>query len=167
MFLEKAVNDTLVLLHEPLEKIESDVYSKSSAELSGASIGQHYRHVIEIFECLSNGYESGEVSYDNRKRDPLIEHDKTAAIAAIKKLVTKMSRPEKALQLVASFSPSQEQPEYFSTTYHRELAYALEHAVHHMAIIKIGLKFLSPALKLPDNFGVAAATVKYKNACAQ
>jgi hypothetical protein len=167
MYLEKAVNDTLVLLYETLEKIDDTVYSKPCKELNGAGIGQHYRHVIEIFDCLATGYEQGQISYDRRKRDKLLEQDRHAAQQAIKKLMDHISLPEKQLQLAASYTTDSDHTEYFATTFHRELAYALEHAVHHMAIIKIGFQFVVPGLKLPDNFGVAAATLKHKNACAQ
>jgi len=50
---------------------------------------------------------------------------------------------------------------------HRELQYNIEHAVHHLAIIKIGVKTLEDSFKLDDNFGIAASTIRNKNACAQ
>jgi uncharacterized damage-inducible protein DinB len=167
MYLEKAVSDTLVLLYETLDKIDDAVYSNPCRELNGATIGQHYRHVIEIFDCLAKGYETGQISYDTRKRDKQLEQDRQTAKQAIKKLMSRISLREKQLQLAASYTTDNDDTEYFATTYHRELAYALEHAVHHMAIIKIGFQFIAPGLKLPDNFGVAAATLKHKNACAQ
>ena len=44
----------------------------------------------------------------------------------------------------------------------RELAYNIEHAIHHMAIIKIAVQTVFPKVKLADNFGVAFSTVRYQ-----
>jgi hypothetical protein len=41
--------------------------------------------------------------------------------------------------------------------------YNVEHAIHHMALIKVGLKEVCPAVKIPADFGVAVSTVKYLN----
>jgi hypothetical protein len=43
--------------------------------LSSATIGEHTRHVIEMFQCLLNNYESGVVNYDERARDIVLQTD--------------------------------------------------------------------------------------------
>ena len=48
------------------------------------------------------------------------------------------------------------------TNYYRELIYNIEHAVHHMAIMKIGIHEVAPYISLPADFGVAASTIRYK-----
>jgi len=53
------------------------------------------------------------------------------------------------------------------TTFNRELLYAIEHTVHHMAIIKIGMLLNYPNVTVPENFGVAESTIQYKTSCAQ
>ena len=44
----------------------------------------------------------------------------------------------------------------------RELVYNIEHAIHHMALIKIGIKEVAPQLQLPEGFGVANSTIRHK-----
>jgi hypothetical protein len=166
MIVETAAKSTLTLLRDTLDKISAHDYCSPCNELNGATIGQHYRHIIEMFECLADGYDTGTVSYDNRKRNPRLEQNKQAASLFIKGLLGRISLPQKNLLLAASYAQTTEGLEYFSTTYHRELAYALEHAVHHMAILKIGFRFMLPDLQLPANFGVAASTVRHKTATA-
>jgi hypothetical protein len=166
MIVETAAKSTLTLLSDTLDKISEHDYSSPCKELSGATIGQHYRHIIEMFECLADGYDCGIVSYDDRKRDPRLEQSKQTASIFIQGLLGRISLPQKNLLLAASYAQTTEGPEYFSTTYHRELAYALEHAVHHMAILKIGFRFMLPGLHLPANFGIAASTVRHKTATA-
>ena len=53
-----------------------------------------------------------------------------------------------------------------ATNYHREIAYNLEHTIHHMALIRVGLTEVAK-IELPENFGVASSTVKFRNQCAQ
>ena len=166
MIVETAAKSTLTLLSDTLDKISEHDYYSPCNELNGATIGQHYRHIIEMFECLADGYDTGTISYDDRKRDPRLEQNKQAAFLFIKSLLPKISLPQKNLRLAASYSQTADGPEYFSTTYHRELAYALEHAVHHMAILKIGFRFIVPGLQLPANFGVAVSTIRHKSAVA-
>jgi len=52
------------------------------------------------------------------------------------------------------------------SNYYRELAYNLEHTIHHMALIRVGVNEVS-SIELPVEFGVAYSTVKYRKQCAQ
>ena len=54
----------------------------------------------------------------------------------------------------------------FHTNYYREVAYNLEHTIHHMALIKVGICEFTDIL-VPEGFGVAASTIKYRKECAQ
>ena len=47
------------------------------------------------------------------------------------------------------------------SSYSREILYAIEHAVHHMAILKIGVNLEFKKVTVPPNFGVAESTVRY------
>ena len=52
------------------------------------------------------------------------------------------------------------------TNYYREIAYNLEHTVHHMALIRVGINEVA-AIELPAGYGVASSTIKSRNTCAQ
>ena len=52
-----------------------------------ASIGQHYRHVLDHFLCLESGIAAGEIDYDNRERNPQLETDLNYARATTERLI--------------------------------------------------------------------------------
>ncbi|MBS1575551.1 MAG: hypothetical protein JST09_09640 [Bacteroidetes bacterium] len=48
------------------------IFQQLEDSLSGAAIVGHVRHVLEMFVCLQQGYETGMVNYEKRKRDKLL-----------------------------------------------------------------------------------------------
>jgi uncharacterized damage-inducible protein DinB len=130
--------------------------------LSGASIGQHVRHVLEFYLCLLNGLETGTVNYDHRERNLEIENQLETALATIDKLILNLNdlNQDQALKLEGDAGVSVNVPFSIATNLQRELAYNLEHSIHHQAIIKIGLKQLSFDAVLSKEFGVAPSTLR-------
>jgi hypothetical protein len=167
MEIEKAIAHNFEQLQSVLNGISAAGYTAKPGLLNGASIGEHCRHLLEIFICLDEGYETGIVNYENRRRDKLLEQNKDAAIECMAGLSKKIGKKQKELMLHACYSPDNNKPDTFQSSYYRELAYALEHAVHHMALIRIGVNIVAPDQQLPGNFGVASSTLKYRKLCAQ
>ena len=166
MQLQQAINHVFLQLTTTMQKLSDAEYAQPCKTLFGNSIGQHVRHIIELFQCLENGYETGVVSYDKRKRDPLIETDKQFAEALLQEIYKRMNRADKALRLVANYDETSNDSLEINTNYYREIAYNLEHTIHHMALIRAGVAEVS-SIALPENFGVAISTIKYRNECAQ
>ncbi|NNF01693.1 MAG: DinB family protein [Bacteroidia bacterium] len=139
--------------------------------LSGASIGMHFRHVIEFFDCVVDGVSNGMINYDLRKRNGVIEQDPLAASRRILELRNwiQEQHEDKALELQSDMCEGDTfLGSGVRSSYNRELIYAIEHAIHHMAIIKIAVINSFPDLQLEPNFGVAFSTVRYReSACAQ
>ena len=52
-------------------------YSQIAGAPFKASIGQHYRHVIEHFQSLTRGLQSGEINYDARDRNVRLQSEVT------------------------------------------------------------------------------------------
>jgi len=166
MQLQQTVNNVFLQLSESVEKLSPADYSSSCRNLSGATIGQHVRHIIEMFLCLESGYSSGVVNYENRKRDRLIEQDITLALAKMQEIQTGLFKPDKSLVLEGVYDSESSHLIQIPTNYYREMIYNLEHTIHHMALIRVGINELTQ-IELPENYGVASATVKYKRSCAQ
>jgi hypothetical protein len=140
-------------------------YMMPCQTLSGSSVGQHVRHVVELFQCLVNGYTTGTVNYDARPRNQAISTHKEIAAECLAAIAKAITHPDRAMLLQTSFGP-EDKPCVISTTYFREIVYNIEHAIHHMALIRIGITEVSD-IGLPQEFGVAPSTLKYQAQCAR
>jgi hypothetical protein len=166
MQLQLAVNNIFVQLAETIKRLSAAQYVQPCTNLGNNTIGQHVRHVIELFQCLESGYPENSVNYEKRKRDITIETDKELALQLLQVIYTNLDKPDKELVLQACYDDHSEQPIAIPTNYFREVAYNLEHTIHHMALIRVGIKEVSD-ISLPEEFGVASSTVKHRKQCAQ
>jgi hypothetical protein len=71
------------------------------------------------------------------------------------------------LQLEVGYERNSDTHVTIDTNYLRELSYNIEHAVHHMAIMKIGLKEVAAYVPLPDDFGIAVSTLRHAESTAR
>lgn len=142
-------------------QLSDQQYCQKIDSLSGATIGEHERHIVEMFVCLQDGYTAGIVNYESRKRDIAIETSKETAIDVMAKINAALLNENKSLVLDAGFDKKSDALNKIPTNYFRKIAYNLEHAIHHIVLIKIGIKQVSEIV-LPDGYGVASSTIKYK-----
>ncbi|HNP33010.1 MAG TPA: DinB family protein [Flavobacterium sp.] len=157
--LNKALNELVSLLNQ----LSSDDFTSPCKALSNSTIGEHTRHIIEMFQCLENQYESGVVNYDKRNRDYRIQSDTNFALHCIADIKSQLLKEDKKLKL-QQFIDCEEI--LIDSNYFRELLYNLEHCIHHQALIKVAvLQF--DHLQIDDNFGVARSTIEYRKQCAQ
>jgi hypothetical protein len=166
MLLKNPIQNVFVQLTESLHQLTATQYTQPSKILFNASIGQHVRHVVELFLCLENGYATGVVNYEKRKRDYKIESDKDFAIQLIKDIYHRLERPNIDLVMEAEDYEATDGAVAIRSNYYREIAYNLEHTIHHMALIRVGINEVS-SMVLPDEFGVAYSTIKFRKECAQ
>ena len=166
MTLTQPIQHAFVQLSETLDQLSNEEYVQPSKILLNATIGQHVRHIIELFLCLDNGYEEGVVNYEKRKRDYQIESNRQLAASLLKAIYGNIDRANKEIILEAEDYCDSMQVISIPSNYYRELAYNLEHTIHHMALIRVAVNEVT-SLVLPEEFGVAYSTVKYRQQCAQ
>lgn len=166
MQLREPISNLLEQLQYVIDELTPIQYTQPVKLLSQSSIGQHTRHILEFFVELNKGYETGMVDYDKRIRNKNIEADKDFAITTISQIGATIQKPDKELLLQAEYGEGEAHSAQVFSNYYRELVYNLEHTVHHMALIRIGVNTVSNVV-IPDEFGVAASTLKYRKACAQ
>ncbi len=163
MTMFKTSLDTLEQFKQVLLTLPKDCYAQQCKVLSDSTIGQHTRHIIELYQCLINGYDAADVSYDRRERDVRIERELSFAIAQLEHIQQQLERPNKTIKI--SYELAGEET-FMDSNYYREVMYNLEHTIHHQALIKVGIEHFT-ALELPASFGVAPSTMQYREACAQ
>ena len=161
--LLQSIHHSLEELNDLLQKISDEDYAHPCHELSNATIGEHTRHIIEMFQCLKSQYEEGIVNYDQRQRNKLIQTNSEFAIAQIKEIQNSLDRENKKIKLQQIIDGEEIRIE---SNYFRELLYNLEHCIHHQALIKVAI-LMNSKLEVDENFGVARSTIEYRKQCAQ
>jgi len=161
MFL--ASIQTIEQFKEVLSQLPTRSYAQPCVVLSNATIGQHTRHVIELYQCLTNGYAIGQICYDKRERNIRIEEDVTYAIAQLTEIQKTLEKPDK--EVMVSYDLADKEVS-IKSNFLREAMYNLEHMIHHQALIRVGVQQLTNIV-LPDSFGVAPSTIQYRKQCAQ
>ncbi len=147
-----------------LEQIRDEDYHRPLELFNGSTVGQHIRHIFDFYHCLLQGHSRGTVDYARRHRDPAIETQTAAARQAFHTILNDLESLSESstLSVVADYSPEDwdERPVVQSSV-GRELMYAYDHAVHHLAMVKMGLKQAFPYVRIPETVGVAPSTLKY------
>ena len=161
--LVKSICQSLDELIFILDQLSDEEYSKCCRSLSNATIGEHTRHIIEMFQCLEKGYELGVLNYDNRKRNEKIQTQTEFAKQCINEIKMGL-RTENITMYVEQVV--NELAIRIQSSYYRELLYNLEHCIHHQALIKVAVLQIEN-ISINENFGVARSTIEYRNKCVQ
>ena len=148
-------------LMEVTRQLTDEQFARPIALLSGNSFSKHLRHVLEFYDIMIRGYELGVINYDSRNHDKMLENDRKAAIDKMQELIGLIDKIDqhKTLRMEGSYGDEKYQ---IQTNIEREMAYNIEHAVHHMAIMRIALNTEFPEVTIDKDFGVAYSTVRYR-----
>ena len=162
--LHSSAKDLLSQLDHMIVSCRDEDFARPLAELSGSTFGQHIRHTLEFFICLYDAKNDGLVNYDQRKHDQLIETDRKIARSVIDSIQSFLDRNTEDFELTfeANYSNREGQDHSMKSSFYRELDYNIEHAIHHMALLKVAVKQSLNYISLPEHFGVASSTVRYR-----
>jgi uncharacterized damage-inducible protein DinB len=162
--LQASAKELLDQLKEIIRNCNSEDFSKPLPVLSDSTFGQHVRHTLEFFLCLFDAKNSGLINYDNRKHDQFIETDTALAISVIESIQKFLSEQKEdfAISFEANYTLNEGETHRMASSFNRELAYNIEHAIHHMALLKVAVKHSLKYIELPENFGVATSTIRYQ-----
>lgn len=135
-----------------------------------ASIGKHFRHILDHYLSFLKGLSAQHIYYDRRDRDIRIETDCKYAIDTLREIVdrlfklkSEMNAPDSRSRLLevslcTSVTDSNSAP--VTTSIERELIFLHGHTTHHFAIIAGMLKLSK--LPVSSEFGVAPSTLIYE-----
>lgn len=158
--LERALEElaTVVAALSP-EAYRTRVFPSASG-----SIGEHVRHCLDHVSALVCADPSSYLSYDRRDRGTPVETDAAHALRCIQLLRIKVAVGRWSARLddpicVVSTLERGGAPLTSMSTLARELAFVLNHTIHHQAII--GLLASHQGSSLPDGFGYAPSTPRH------
>ncbi|GAB4421898.1 MAG: hypothetical protein OHK0039_37470 [Bacteroidia bacterium] len=162
--LTETIDRIFVQIEAYLARLDAETYARPLPVFSSASVGQHTRHIIEFFQCLIHQASAGTcINYELRQRDPDIETQPQAALQALADIRSFLAGPSAIHTLTLETCYDEHYPvTQVETTFDRELIYNIEHAIHHLAMIKIGLREMLPGFEFPKGFGVAPSTERHR-----
>jgi hypothetical protein len=165
--LNLAVKDVLEQGCTFLDLVRDEVYARPLEGTFAASLGAHYRHVLDHFLCLTEGIRTGQVNYDQRRRNPQLENSVKRARLVTEGLIEELGslsgevlRRECIVTYSVGYSDSDAEP--VRSNLAREVMFCVGHAIHHYALLK--LLCAGEGVSLPHEFGVAPSTLKHLEA---
>jgi uncharacterized damage-inducible protein DinB len=138
-----------------------------------SSVGAHIRHCLDHVSALLASLNTGSLNYDERIRGTEIETSRFAAFVHIDRLIRDtghitaedLDRPVAVSVLLCSGVPAIE----VQSTIGRELAFVINHTIHHNALLDAMVRTLG--VRPPQRFGYAPATIQFlereAHACAR
>lgn len=146
-------------------QLKAEEYSKSLDLLMDNSIGKHIRHILEFYQCLMYASINGVVNYDERKHSKDIEGNPAIALSLLSDIDHWLNKERESVEvkMIVCYDNVGGESVTLETNLDRELSYNIEHAIHHMAIIRIALNMEFSHIKVPSGFGIAYSTQKFKN----
>ncbi len=150
-----------------LDLVSDEVYARRLEGTFAASLGGHYRHVLDHFLCLTEGIRTGQVNYDQRQRNPQLESSVAYARLVTEGLIDELgvlSREALKRDCTVTYSVGygDSDAEPVRSNLAREVMFCVGHAIHHYALLK--LLCAREGVDLPYEFGVAPSTLKHLEA---
>ncbi len=148
----------------------NDAYVFTCETLFTSTIGQHLRHVLDLYKAVMKASGSnplGTIDYDQRGRGLPLEYDRAAGLAELK-VVRDWSATLTNAQLVRSCRISTEvclsttQPEQMDSNIGREICFVSSHLTHHLALMGVLAKLAG--CQVNNNLGIAPATQTFLRA---
>lgn len=149
-----------------LERLDDQDFQQQLDVFNGSTLGQHFRHILEFYENLSAADLNPVIDYSQRERNPLLESNTGFATEVLKKYIFKISMMDENQPVVVKGDYSNvniyERP-LLQSTIGREMMFVHDHAVHHLAMIKVGIKFGFPDISINEDLGLAPSTIRYRS----
>jgi uncharacterized damage-inducible protein DinB len=144
-----------------LNCISDDEYNNATIAPYYSSIGIHMRHILDVFDCVFDGLESGSINLINRKRNELAENYTQHGIAYYEEILQRLKLLENAdfnkiVMVTDDLGLGIVSANY---TLGGILIQAHSHAIHHFA--SVGYVISQLGITLPDiDFGFNPTTPK-------
>lgn len=155
--LERALEDIAAVV----AALSPEAYRARPMPNASGSIGEHVRHCLDHVSALVSADPSSGLSYDLRDRGTVVETDPAQALRRIQLLRINVTvgrwsmRLDEPIGVTSAVSRDGAVVNAVSTLA-RELAFVLNHTIHHQAMI--GLLASLHGADVPQGFGFAPST---------
>lgn len=150
-----------------LSSITDDEYSYNNGKYFKSGIGRHFRHIVEHYISLINGY-TEKINYDLRERDLKLETNRKLMISELRNTIDSIETfglnselIDKKIEVKSNEGIREGESPWSVSSIRRELQFLVSHTVHHYALIGLILKTMD--VEVPEDFGVAPSTLKHES----
>ncbi|VAV93139.1 hypothetical protein MNBD_ALPHA06-1188 [hydrothermal vent metagenome] len=154
-----AIKNNLTVGVELVSSLSDTQYRDTSVEPYHSSIGSHIRHVLDIFDCIFSGLQSGQINLAARSRNLDVEQDRQIALAYFAETFRQLDALQTAdMNQIVQVSDDLGTGEITCNyTLGAALVQAHSHAIHHFASLGYIVSKLGLALPNSD-FGYNPTT---------
>ena len=146
-----------------LNSISNEQYSNSSVAPYHSSIGCHMRHVLDVFSCVFDGFDTNTALLNKRNRNESLELKTNLGIEYFNKVIDQLNTIEESdlKEIIAVTDDLGLGVKTVDYSLAAILMQAHSHAIHHFA--SIGYIIYQLGIELPDaDFGYNPTTPKLK-----
>lgn len=167
LIIPAEVEGCLDIAHEAmnlLNRLSAPQYNQIAEPFLQSSIGQHMRHILDVFHATMSWPHCEIIDYDIRRRTHMVEKDKSMAIDEWQGITQWLKGIEcdqlnKRLEVKNEVNATRQISVLSHSTFARELSFISTHAVHHFALIRVSLFY--QGISSGDTFGMAPTTATY------
>lgn len=147
-----------------IQSLSTEQYQYKSTLLFSSSIGEHFRHIMDIYFALIQGVEQGAVDFNLRRRGGLSERSREMALEELTQIKTWLrnlnSKCNLSIQVKVEVALSKTQVVELTSSLARELIFSSSHTTHHYAVMGIIAKLQD--VNVEEGLGLAAATATHE-----
>lgn len=147
-----------------LGTLSDDEYQHVATPYVNSSIGEHFRHSLDLYFSLMNEQQTGIIDYDFRRRGSQVEECRTTALREFEHikqwlLALRSGDIYRHVEVKTEVSLHQQYSEQLTSSMARELIFVAAHAIHHYALIRVSALYCNADVSA--DFGIAPATASY------
>lgn len=149
---------------ELCNQLDQASYNHKAVPYVQSSIGEHLRHIIDLYLAVKDETKVGVVDYDHRRRGAQVETDLETGINELMQVKTWLeqltdSELAKSVSILSEASIATQQVCEMPSTMRRELLFVASHTIHHFALIKVIAVHCN--VETSEHLGYAPATATY------
>jgi len=144
-----------------IDNVDVSIFQKSFPNSS--SLGSHVRHVLDRANCVVNGFATGKIDYDKRRRDESLDNDPKLCLKEFDRIFEEIENFDGGLKSEVEVCESINDDGLkasLKSTYERELLDIILHCTHHLATIKFIVE--KSGIEVDKDFGKNVSTVIYE-----